>query len=315
MNYQLGNVVEPGKPVKFHVRIEHPAGRLIHYFLFEQCVADAHGERAITTAFGGLEVDDQTAILHRHHFLYFYDAGFHIDFNVRHPYSANTAISKDGVILAGNLIIMSACSHWHCTDLRTSQFPVERPARIALHPHLTIHAFEIVRLRVESGGDFGEERFARIHGGAPSGGAHSARSSRTTGTTRRSIKRIANVKIDSFDRNPKRFGCDDDDRRSSSGADILRAHLYIDRAIGMDGQIAIADMAASTPSVNREPEPASHASRNILAARTPLLFPPHQVRSDCQFVAIDIATRSGNFKVLQPEIKRIHVELGCEIIQ
>ena len=45
----------------------------------------------------------------------------------------------------------------------------------------------------------------------------------------------------------------------------------------MDGEIAIAGVAASAPGVHGESEAARNVAGNILAARLPFVFPAHQV--------------------------------------
>ena len=65
------------------------------------------------------------------------------------------------------------------------------------------------------------------------------------------------------------------------------AHLDIDRAIGMDGQIAIAGVAASAPGVNGQSEPRLHmCPAGLVAARMPVLLPAHQFVGDGELFAV-----------------------------
>src|SRR4029077_2301307 len=109
-----------------------------------------------------------------------------------------------------------------------------------------------------------------------------------TGSAGGRIERVSDIELDIGGLEAPRIGRDHGDAGARAGPDVLRAHLDIDRAIGMDGEIAIAGVAASTPGVKREPHPARDISGNVLSARMPLFLPAHHFCGERELVAIDL---------------------------
>ena len=81
--------------------------------------------------------------------------------------------------------------------------------------------------------------------------------------------------VDLVDRNAERFGGDHQDDGARAGAEILRAHLDFDCAIGMNGEIAIARVTASAPGVHGEAKsPLDRARRFCRRADASFFFQP-----------------------------------------
>ena len=59
----------------------------------------------------------------------------------------------------------------------------------------------------------------------------------------------------------------------------------------MDGEIAIAVVAASAPGVQGEAESALDRPGRLIAARMPVLLPFHQLGGNRQLVAVDVGAR------------------------
>src|SRR5262249_61035441 len=96
--------------------------------------------------------------------------------------------------------------------------------------------------------------------------------------------------LDRVERQSESVSRYDGQHRASAYAEVLRAHLHFDRAVGMDCQIAIAGVPAALPGVNRKSEPAFdglRAARSAFAAWAPELLPFDHFRRLLQFVAVD----------------------------
>ena len=76
MDDELADVADACKLVKLHVGIQHAAGEPVHDSFFIERVADAHNQGAVDLAFRSPQVDDETAVLRRHHAIDSDDAGF-----------------------------------------------------------------------------------------------------------------------------------------------------------------------------------------------------------------------------------------------
>src|SRR5207248_8300182 len=98
---QLSDISQPCQAITIHVRVEHHACGLIHYFFFIQRITHAHDHRAEDLALGLLRTDHETTILHRDHLVDFHNAGFSIDGNVSHLHSAHATVGQ--IALAGIL--------------------------------------------------------------------------------------------------------------------------------------------------------------------------------------------------------------------
>src|SRR3982074_1759060 len=67
-------------------------------------------------------------------------------------------------------------------QLGTGFFPAKRWAGIALHAHCAVHAFQLVRLGVKRGRNFGKQRVTGIYGGTACRGTDSANGCRAPRT-------------------------------------------------------------------------------------------------------------------------------------
>src|SRR5208337_709861 len=137
------------------------------------------------------------------------------------------------------------------------------------------------------------------------------------GTAGRRVSRVADQKLNGVHGNAQRFGSNDEDASTCSRAQVLGAQLDVDRSIGMDGEIAVAGMAASSPGMERQSDAAyyARAPRRDLPPRMPFLFPLHQLGGDGKLFAVSILALLGQVKVLAEEFHRIHVQLGRQVVQ
>src|SRR5579871_249578 len=83
----------------------------------------------------------------------------------------------------------------------------------------------------------------------------------------------------------------------------------------MNGAIAVAGMAASAPSMDGKPDAACHVAGDVLAASAPFFFPAHKIGGNGKFFAVSGLAGAGELEVPEPELERIHVELGGEIVE
>src|SRR5262245_18152180 len=101
--------------------------------------------------------------------------------------------------------------------------------------------------------------------------------------------------LDRVERQSESVGRYDCQHRASSHAEVLRAHLHFDRAVGMYCQIAIASVAAALPGVNRKSKPAFDGLRgaaSAFAARAPEILPFDHLSGLNQFIAVDVGARA-----------------------
>src|SRR5947207_12700528 len=83
----------------------------------------------------------------------------------------------------------------------------------------------------------------------------------------------------------------------------------------MNGKSAITVMSAPAPGVDRNTQAALYRASAILSPRTPVLLPLHQLGSNLQFLFVNIGARSGQFNVLEQQLHRIHLQLGCQVFK
>src|SRR5947207_15910640 len=83
----------------------------------------------------------------------------------------------------------------------------------------------------------------------------------------------------------------------------------------MDGESTIAVVSAPGPGVDRNAEAALHRPGAILSARAPVLLPLHQLGGNLQFFTVNIGARSGQLNVLEQQLHRIHLQLGCQVFK
>ncbi len=159
----------------------------------------------------------------------------------------------------------------------------------------------------ESRGSFGKEKIARVNRGPQSRGTHSADGRAAARSTGRRVLVVANVQLDPLDGKPQRFASYDQDGRARADAKVLCSHFHADGAVWLYGQCAVAVVAASAPSVDGNAQTALDRTRTILSARTPILFPIHQFRSNLQLFAIDVGPRRRELDVLQQQFHGIHL--------
>ena len=264
-------------------------------------------------ALRGFDVDDETAVLHRHHLFHLNDAGICIDFDFGHLHAPHAAVGEVGwFTLVG---ILTAHGKWHGTKLRASFLPAQRSTGIAFYSHRSVYRFQLCRLSIECRRHLSEEPLARVHSSTSRGRTHATDGGRAAGTSGRRIHRVPNLQADRVHRNTEGIGRNHQDAGSRSGSEILRTHLDIHRAIRMNSQIAVAGVAASAPRMQRKTDAAREVAGFVLTTWMPLLLPTHQVRSDTQFFGVDGLPRLAQLDVLQKEVEGIHVELGREIIE
>ena len=109
MHNNLADVADARQLVGIQVGIQHPPGHLVHDFLFEERVANAHGYGAVTLVLGGLQVNDEPAVLHCHHFVDLDDAGLGVHGDVSDLHAAHTARTE----LAGTGILPLHLNGFH----------------------------------------------------------------------------------------------------------------------------------------------------------------------------------------------------------
>src|SRR5437763_1554150 len=83
----------------------------------------------------------------------------------------------------------------------------------------------------------------------------------------------------------------------------------------MKCEVAVTGVPAPAPGVDRQPQSTSDAPRQVLSSWAPLLFPAYQLSSDCQFFAKGVFALACNVEILQPQVQRIHVEPGSEVVE
>src|SRR5438445_815198 len=121
VDHEVGDVVQARQTVELHVGIQHTAGGLVHYFFFEQRIADAHHHGAVTTALGHFQIDDEAAILHGDHLFDLHHAGLGVHFDFGHTYAAYTAVGE--IRRLGLVGILAANCERHRAQLGAGLLP------------------------------------------------------------------------------------------------------------------------------------------------------------------------------------------------
>src|ERR1035441_10360733 len=81
----------------------------------------------------------------------------------------------------------------------------------------------------------------------------------------------------------------------------------------MDGEVAIAVVAATSPGVHGETKSALDIARSLVAALMPVLLPSHHPLGDGELFAIGLGARAGDFPVAADELQWIHLHLGSKV--
>ena len=176
-------------------------------------------------------------------------------------------------------------------------------------------AFKIAGLRIQCWGHFREELIAGIGGSTECGRAYAPDGAAAAGSTVRRILVVANLKINRLDGKAKSIGCDGKDRGARPGADVLRSHFDLDRAIGMDRQVAVAVVPASTPGVQRQTKPLLHRTCSFVSAGMPARLPLHELVGYIHLFGVNLRSRVEQIDVLLYEVKAVHIELRGKIVE
>src|SRR5262249_25566236 len=174
---------------------------------------------------------------------------------------------------------------------------------------------EFSGLRVERGSDFGEELLASIDGRAIDGRGHAADGRASAGGSVVGELAVTDLELQGFYGKTKGIAGDHQHAGARAGADVLRAHLYGDGAVGEDAEIAVARVSAATPGMEREAESALYRASSLVAPRVPTIVPSHQLVGDLKFFGVDACPRLGECDVLEHEVQWIHVELGGHVVE
>src|ERR1017187_5177634 len=81
----------------------------------------------------------------------------------------------------------------------------------------------------------------------------------------------------------------------------------------MDGEIAIAVVAAASPGVHGESETALDVAGSLVAALMPVLLPSHEFVGDGELFAIGLGTRAGDIEIAADEVERVHLHFGGKV--
>src|ERR1017187_8644307 len=81
----------------------------------------------------------------------------------------------------------------------------------------------------------------------------------------------------------------------------------------MDGEIAVAVVAAASPGVHGEPETALDVSGSFVAALVPVLLPSHHFVGDGELFAIGLGARAGDVEIAGDELQRVHLQLSGQV--
>src|SRR5664279_1109667 len=81
----------------------------------------------------------------------------------------------------------------------------------------------------------------------------------------------------------------------------------------MDGEVAIAVVAATSPGVHGETETALDWAWSFVAALMPVLLPSHEVVGDCELFAVGLGARACNVEISADELQWVEVHLGGQV--
>src|SRR5271157_403871 len=155
-------------------------------------------------------------------------------------------------------------------------------------------------------------KYAIFRGLCPFNYAHLYSSAAAT-TARDGIAAVADQKLDITHRNAKRIGGDNRDDGAAASAQVLGGHLDFDRAVRMNGEIAITVVTAAAPGVQGEAQPTLQRARRLVAPRMPVSLPLHQLSRDRELVAVSISALARELQIAGDEVVRIHLHLRGEI--
>ena len=122
--------------------------------------------------------------------------------------------------------------------------------------------------------------------------------------------------FDRFDRQTKRLTEHNGNRRSSAGADVLRAAQRFYAAVRVDADGACRGVSFATPRVDRHAEAAFDSSVTTFAMRVPLLRPADQLSRS--FDLRDVGRLQLFWRlvdVCEEHIDGAFAELACDVVQ
>ncbi len=94
---------------------------------------------------------------------------------------------------------------------------------------------------------------------------------------------------------------DHGDCRAGAGAEILTSQRRLDRAIGVNADLAGAIVPAPTPGVHAHSQSALDVASSPVSAWVPALFPISKLGGDGNLFAIDLAATGGEIGVLRED--------------
>src|SRR5205085_1580946 len=111
-----------------------------------------------------------------------------------------------------------------------------------------------------------------------------------------------------------RLGDDDTHTGTSADAEVLRADVGGDRAVGVDGDGAVAAVAGAGPGMDGNAEAALDRAWRGIATEMRLALVADQVGCDIQLFAVNIPqSLRGVIEVLFKEFESIHAKLGSQV--
>ena len=140
----------------------------------------SHDQRPVALALCSPQVDNQAAVLHRHHLADFHDAGFAIHLDLGHLHATDAAVGEIGRFAF--VWILPTHRQWHRAQLRASLLPGERPVGSTFDANHTFHALQLFGLGIQGWSNFLEQGIPGIYGGAPCRGTHASDRRRATRT-------------------------------------------------------------------------------------------------------------------------------------
>src|SRR5208337_1415106 len=281
VDHQFADVTNPRQLVKLHVGIQHTARGIVHDLLLEQCIRDAHDQRAVALALRSLDVDDEPAVLCAHHLVDLHDSCLGVHRDIRHFHSAYTT----GAQRAGTGVLASHLNRFH-TQLGAGLLPGKALRRVGLRLNLSTCGYELVSGNPQAGGHGSEELIEGVHAPAPSGSTHSAHCSAAAGSAVDRILAISDIYRNRLERKTQGLCRHDVDYGPRPGAQVLTPQIYFDGAIGMNVHIAIAVVPTATPGVEADSQATLDGTGSLVAARVPILLPINQLSSLAEFLPV-----------------------------
>ena len=136
---------------------------LVHDLIFEQRIADPHGDRTGDLAFGGLQVYDETHVLDRDDLVDLHDAGLDVHGDFGHLNAADALVGE--VVAAADAL--AGRDDRGDSQLCARLFPGQTLGGISLDLDLAARRLQVGRIGAEGRGHFLEEQVQGVHGCAP----------------------------------------------------------------------------------------------------------------------------------------------------